>query len=204
MLYDEIETTTGIEKILESYTWVGYACATCQGLNIFGAFYGVDHDNEQLEQSRLHPRGADLLPPAHMMSPNQPIPSRVLTEYREVWPLRQRTPTAFVGQVRRLLEFVCDDQGAAGKDLFLKLQDLTTKGVLPGYFKQITALLRRVGNMGAHASDTNLSVWDAELIDDFFRSVVEYVYIAPAKIKRMDMRLKVHEPPLIQPLKNNT
>jgi hypothetical protein len=47
--------------------------------------------------------------------------------------------------------------------------------------------------MGAHAGDADLTVWDAELIDDFFRSVLEYVYVAPAKIRRMETRLKYHQ-----------
>lgn len=191
MLFDELEAG----KIYQPFTWIGYACSTCGGLNIFGAFFGMDAEPEELERTRLHPRGADLLPPSHMMSPNQPVPPRVLAEYQEIWPLRHRVPTAFIGQVRRLLEFVCTEQGATGRDLFVKLQDLTTKGVLPGYFAQITGLLRRVGNMGAHAGEAELSLWDAELIDDFFRSVIEYVYIAPAKIRRMEVRLKVHEQP---------
>jgi hypothetical protein len=94
-----------------------------------------------------------------------------------------------VGQIRRLLEFICNDQGASGKTLFDKLNHLTSKGIFPGYFANITDLLRRVGNMGAHAMPEDVSVWDAELIDDFFRSVIEYVYVAPAKIKRMRERL---------------
>jgi hypothetical protein len=51
----------------------------------------------------------------------------------------------------------------------------------------------RLGSMGAHAAEEELSVWDAELIDDFFRSIVDYVYIAPARIRRMELRLKSHE-----------
>lgn len=189
MFFDEIESG----KIYEPYTWLGYACSTCGGLNVFGAFFGVDAMPEHLERTRLHPRGADLLPPPHMMSPCQPVPPRVLAEYKEIWPLRHRVPAAFIGQIRRLLEFVCEDQGATGRDLFAKLKDLTTKGTFPGYFGQITTLLRRVGNMGAHAGDAELSVWDAELIDDFFRSVIEYVYVAPAKIRRMEVRLNANE-----------
>jgi hypothetical protein len=83
-----------------------------------------------------------------------------------------------------------------GKDLFAKLKDLSSKGVFPGYFSQITALLRKVGNMGAHANEAELGVFDAELIDDFFRSVVDYVYIAPARIKRMENRLLRDKPQL--------
>jgi hypothetical protein len=98
MFFDELDT----DKIYESYTWLGYSCSTCGGLNIYGAlFFGTDTDPEQLERTRLHPRGADLVPPAHMLSPNQPVPHRVLAQYEEIWPLRHRVPTAFIGQIRR-------------------------------------------------------------------------------------------------------
>ncbi len=182
-LYDEFDSNT---KIVEPYTWVCYACETCGSLNIFGGFYGVDADPDNLDQSRLHPRGSSILPPAHTMSPGQPVPANLLRLYEEVWPLRHRAPSAFVGQIRRLLEYVCLDRNATGRDLVHKLKDLTQKGTLPGYFEQISDLLRKVGNMGAHATDAELSIWDAELIDEFFRSIIDYVYIAPARIRRMD------------------
>lgn len=162
------------------------------GLNVFGAFFNFDLEIESLARAKLHPRGADILPPSHTLSTNQPVPVRVLSLYEEVWPLRHRAPAAFIGQVRRLPEFVCENQGASGKDLFSKLQDLSVKGVFPGYFTQISELLRKVGNMGAHAAEEDLSVWGAELIDDFFRSIIDYVYIAPARIRRMEVRLQKH------------
>lgn len=196
MFWDELDNH---EKVYQPYTWLCYSCGTCGCLNIFGAFFNLELEIESLPRAKLHPRGADILPLPHTLSPNQPIPARVLHLYEEVWPLRHRAPAAFIGQVRRLLEFVCADQGASGKDLFAKLQDLSAKGVFPGYFIQISDLLRKVGNMGAHAAEEELSVWDAEIIDDFFRSIVDYVYVAPARIKRMEDRLKMHEKTHKQP-----
>lgn len=193
MFWDEVTMNGGDEKVFQPYTWLCYSCGTCGGLNIFGAFFDFELPMESLSQARLYPRGAGVLPPTHTMSPNQPVPTKFLQLYEEVWPLRHRAPAAFIGQIRRLLEFVCADQGAAGKDLFEKLKDLSAKGVFPGYFAQITTLLRKVGNMGAHAADEELSIWDAELIDDFFRSILDYVYIAPARIRRMEKRLDAHE-----------
>ena len=193
MFYDELEDG---EKYLSPFTWLCYTCGTCGGLSLVGDFFfGSAPNSDALLRARLHPRGADLLPPDHTLSPNQPIPAKVYNLYYQVWPLRHRSPAAFVGQIRRLLEFVCADKGAVGKDLFTKLQDLSQKGVFPGYFSQITDLLRKVGNLGAHAAEEELSVWDAELIDDFFRSIIDYVYIAPARIKRMEERLKKHQQP---------
>ena len=190
MFFDEINKD---EKLYQPFTWLCYSCGTCGGLNIFGAFFNFELPIESLAQSKLHPKGSDILPPSHTLSPRQPVPEKVLRLYEEVWPLRYRSPAAFIGQVRRLLEYICADQGATGKDLFTKLQDLKTKGVFPGYFTPISDLLRKVGNMGAHAVENELSVWDAELIDEFFRSIVEYVYIAPARIRRMEMRLSKRE-----------
>lgn len=190
MFWDELE-----DKVYEPFTWLGYACGTCGGLNTYGAFFELDLQSDDFARAKLHPRGADLLPPPHTMSPNQPVPPKLLKVYEEVWPLRHRAPAAFIGQVRRLLEAICKQQGAAGKDLYAQLKELGTKGVFPGYFSQISDLLRKVGNMGAHAGEEELSVWDAELIDDFFRSIIDYVYIAPARIKRMEYRLSMHEKP---------
>lgn len=43
--------------------------------------------------------------------------------------------------------------------------------------------------------DEELTIWDAELIDDFFRATLEYVNVAPPKIRRMEDRPKHHGPP---------
>ena len=189
MFFDQVDEN----KWFETYTWLSYSCETCGGLSTFGEFFEYWEDVAALERAKIHPRGPALLSPPHTLEPSQPIPEKVLQLYREVWPLKHRAPSAFVGQVRRLLEFICVDQKAHGKDLFAKLQDLSQKGVFPGYFSNITDLLRKVGNMGAHAAEDELNIWDAELIDDFFRSIVEYVYIAPARIRRMESRLEMHE-----------
>ena len=49
--------------------------------------------------------------------------------------------------------------------------------------------MRQIGNLGAHAGDGEVDFWDAELLDDFFRAVVEYVYVVPSKIARMKQRI---------------
>ena len=190
MLYDEIE---GHGKMLEPFTWLAYSCATCGGLNIFGDFLQTFADPDDWQRSRLHPRGAELTPPTHTVTPADPVPWKVVDLYREIWPLRHRSPAAFVGQLRRILEFIAKDKGAKGRDLFHKLQDMTAQGVLPGYFGQMSDLLRKVGNLGAHAADEEVNIWDAELMDDFFRSIVEYVYVAPARVWRMEQRMRSRE-----------
>lgn len=45
-----------------------------------------------------------------------------------------------------------------------------------------TDIIRLVGNVGAHASEENVHPLQVMALDDFFKAVVEYVYVSPAKI----------------------
>lgn len=175
------------EEIHQDHFWATYICGTCGGLSLFGEF--EEFFRGDWNSVRLYPKGSNLRPRPETVSPQAPIPPKILKVYAEVWPLRRRAPSAFVAQIRRLLEFICKDQKAKGATLFTQLKDLISKGIFPGYFSDMTELLRTVGNLGAHAADEELSIWDAELIDEFFRSTVDYVYIAPARIQRMQQRL---------------
>lgn len=49
--------------------------------------------------------------------------------------------------------------------------------------------MRIIANLGAHAAEQEVDFWDPELLDDFFRAVVEYVYIAPSGTERLKERI---------------
>jgi hypothetical protein len=190
LLFDEVE-----EQVLyEDYEWLTYECSTCNGICLHGGFVESEVDDREIHP-RLYPHGSDLTPEPHKLAGTNPIPIRVRRIYEEAYPLRKRSPNSFVVQVRRALEFICDDKSAEGRHLFHKLEHLVKLGVFPGYFSEMTELLREVGNIGAHADENDADVWDAELVDDFFRAVVEYVYVAPSKIKRLKQRLSVRGNP---------
>lgn len=92
--------------------------------------------------------------------------------------------------MRIALEYICNDHGATGRTLFDKLRALVSNKIFPGHFAEMTDLIRRVGNLGAHANDNEVDFWDAELLDEFFRIVVEYVYVTPSRIQRLKQRIK--------------
>lgn len=176
----------------EDFDYYLYQCPTCQGISIYGDFSGYSN-HESMEQTRIYPRGSQLLPERHKVASTKCVPERIQRIYEEIWPLRHIAPNAFAGQIRRALEFICHDQKAQGRTLFEQLKDLSNRGVFPGYFSEITELMRLIGNLGAHAAEQEVDFWDAELLDDFFRAVVEYVYIAPSRIERLKERIDVRK-----------
>lgn len=183
-LYEHMEG----QRFNEDFDYELYQGSTCQGLSIYGDFAAYPR-HKNVASRRIYPRGSELLPEGHMLASADCVPQRIRQLYEEIWPLRLIAPNAFAGQVRRALEFICRDQKAEGGTLFQQLENLVARGTFPGYFAEITDLMRHVGNLGAHAGEKDVDFWDAELLDDFFRSVVEYVYIAPSKIERLKQRI---------------
>jgi hypothetical protein len=108
-------------------------------------------------------------------------------------------PNAFAVQIRRALEALCEDREARGSNLQKRLLDLSEKGEIPSVLAEAGDVLRLIGNMGAHASDNSVHPLLALTIDEFFRAIIEYVYLAPKKMQ--DFREKMNAYP--GGLKNN-
>jgi hypothetical protein len=125
------------------------------------------------------------------MSPSRPIPEPILRAYAGAWPLRHVNPAAFANQIRRALEYVCQDRGAIGRSLAEQLRDLAQRSVFPPDLASTGDLLRQLGNIGSHATTDEIDAWDAELADELFVMILRYVYLVPAHISRMKQRMSM-------------
>ena len=67
--------------------------------------------------------------------------------------------------------------------------DLAQSGSLPGALGDMATVIRKVGNIASHADGEDVDRWDAELVDALFRSLVDGLYVAPAKVARMRERI---------------
>ena len=171
MLWDEMP-----EPIFDNFNFFAYVCETCEGLSLLGCFRidEVERDFQAPPYPRLYPVGPDIDPPMHTVSGGNPIPEPVLRAYREAWPLQHTAPGAFANQIRRALEFICDERRASGNTLYERLQFLAASGAFPPGLVEVSTLIREVGNIGSHASEKEVSRWDAELLDALFRMILEY------------------------------
>ena len=81
-----------------------------------------------------------------------------------------------------MLETVCNEEAASGKDLFEKLDDLARKGRIPATLADVAHELRRLGDLGAHDEDVAMAPGDVLIIEDLADAILEYLYRAPAKL----------------------
>lgn len=151
-------------------------CDVCNNVSLH--YFSPDIGEEDITQ--LFPIVKDL----------SGVPTDVVNSYSEAKKVKNISPLAFVTLIRRSLEYVCMEKGAVGKDLNDKLKDLGKKEIIPQTLSKMSHVIRILGNIGAHADNTEIGKDEARIIDDFFVAVLEYVYIAPEKIKKVEKYLK--------------
>ena len=117
------------------------------------------------------------------------VPSPIRTIYDEASRIKALAPNAFAVQIRRALEALCDDRNARGRNLFSQLKDLSKKNEIPSVLVDLADTLRLLGNVGAHSGNQSVHPLQAFQIDEFFRVLVEYVYVAPNKLAAFRKRL---------------
>jgi hypothetical protein len=117
------------------------------------------------------------------------VPDNVLQHYFEAERVRHQSPNAFAVQIRRSLEALCDDRGAVAGHLNKRLNDLVGKGILPAVLGDAAAILRQLGNRGAHHG-RDLDRFDVYRIEEFYRAIIDFVYTIPHRIHEVGRAIR--------------
>ena len=156
-------------------------CKTCNDISLF-ADWEINEAAGNLDQ-------AGILYPSNKKFYGD-LPSALEHSYNEAKKVEKVSPTAFAILIRRALEFLCKDKKATGRNLKNKIEDLGKKGIIPKTLAEMADALRFLGNVGAHASDYKIDNSEVKSIDEFFIAMLEFVYIAPAKIENLKKRIQ--------------
>jgi hypothetical protein len=147
-------------------------CSTCNEV----LFY-----RQHLRRNGFEPVLEDLVWPSSGTL-HAAVPTRVRSIYQEAARIKGRAPNAFANQMGRALEAVCHDRGANKGVLAQKLKTLADNGDIPTTLAEMAMLIKDFRNIGSHDGDEDVESPDADVIDEFFRAVIEYVYVAPYKL----------------------
>jgi hypothetical protein len=118
------------------------------------------------------------------------VPRGIAAIYEEAILIKELAPNAFAVQIRRALEALAADKGVKKGTLQDQLNELAKNGDIPPNLARASDLLRVMGNVGAHASPQSVHPLLAHVIDEFFRAVIEYVYIAPERLAEFESQMK--------------
>jgi len=151
-------------------------CLTCREILLYLAEGDIPPDGSFVDAG-LHWPAPGLL--------DESVPDSVRRCYAEAALIKNLAPNGFAGQIRRALEALCQDRTATGRTLHDRLRWLVEKGEIPPVLAEMTDILRLIGNIGVHSSDVQVQHGHVGPIDEFFRAIIEYVYVAPKKISKL-------------------
>jgi hypothetical protein len=152
-------------------------CETCNEILLYNGL-AVSETGEWPDLQ--YPRGSQL---------HTSVPADVRDVYDEAARVKAQAPRAFAILIRRALEDICDDRGVTEGTLAQRIRKLSERGDIPPVLSEVTDVLRVLGNSAAHGSMQAVTVPTTWAIDDFFRAVVEYVYVAPSKLQEFKEKL---------------
>jgi hypothetical protein len=156
-------------------------CSTCEEILLYHSICGVVSDEHFTRAALLYPKSGEL---------HESVPAPVRGSYSEAARIRNVAPNAYAVMVRRALEAICDDRGIPPGSLHKRLEELVGRGEIPPRLAEMSAVLRILGNTGAHSAPKSVTVPMTWAMDEFFRAIVEYVYVAPSKIAEFSKRLQ--------------
>lgn len=123
-------------------------------------------------------------------TPVMGLPEVIDRAYRAALRVRDVDPSAFALLVGRTLEAICKHENAGGPTLAAKLRKLVSSDKIPRTLAQMADQLRVIRNLAAHDFEDEVTEADADIALEFIEAILEYLYVAPAKIAVLQERLQ--------------
>lgn len=123
-------------------------------------------------------------------TPLMNLPETIEKKYMAALKVQDIEPSACAVLVGRTLEAVCNYEKATGKTLSDKVNNLVSSDRIPRTLAEMAHQLRQIRNFGAHDAEEEVTEEDVPIILDFLEAILEYLYVAPAKIAAVQARLK--------------
>jgi hypothetical protein len=164
---DERDPDSGID----SHT--GYeicTCPVCKGVTLRSYFWHDAMDPEDVSYEILYPAAEKT---------QNGLPLSVRKAYEAAQNVKHIDVNAYGVLLGRVLEIVCEDRGAIGDTLDKKLKNLAEKKEIPEKLVDVATGIRRLRNIGAHASLGELTGQEIPILNDLTRAILDYVYSAP-------------------------
>ncbi len=165
----------------EGYIYNLLECPACSKITLTALYYADWMGGEEDSKQEILYPSDDKLPIG--------LPVTLNKAYEAALKVRPIDANAYGVLIGRLLEMVCEDRKAQGKDLNAKLADLATKGEIPNNLVGVANGLRNLRNVGAHAVLGELTEAEIPILSSLAKAILEYVYSAPHLAKMAEEKL---------------
>jgi hypothetical protein len=109
---------------------------------------------------------------------------RIREIYAEAKGVQKKSPSSFVVLIGRALEEICREKKTPKGSLQAQLRLLVKSENIPPVFAEMSDIMREMRNLGAHEDDVKVRVTDTWRLNEFFLALIEYLYVAPYRLKQ--------------------
>lgn len=131
-----------------------------------------------------------LYPVVSELSNGAIVPNDILKTFRKSLELKSVDSDSCLVKLRKTLELICNDKNVIGHNLNDKLKKLFELGILPSTLKSASNITRKLGNMGAHESDIEISTTELSSTIKLVEYIIQYIYILPKEIEILEKKIK--------------
>lgn len=164
-------------------SWEIIVCPACDRV-LFGEgfWHSILSDGSGPDYEVLHPIGPEQI---------RGLPIKISKAYEAAQKAKAIDSNAFAVLLGRVLDLVCMDKNAVGKDLFERLKDIADKDIMPQQLADMAHALRQLRNIGAHADLGELTNAEIPILEGLSKAILEYVYSAPALVEHVQSKINV-------------
>jgi hypothetical protein len=166
----------------KEFAWLIQECINCKGFLLKEwRSYESDYDDYPFYDYKI------LYPATKTASDS--LPSAVKKVFEKALNVKDE-PNSFALLAGQTLESACRYEKAQGKNLAQKLDYLVQKDRIPKTLADMAKPVRLLRNLAAHDDEDEVTEEDVPIILEFLEAILEYLYVAPAKIKAVEARLR--------------
>ena len=92
--------------------------------------------------------------------------------------------------LRRVLEMICKDKGAVGRDLDQMIRDLIDRNILSPAFDDACWVIRQLGNSAAHADKADIYAYQVDQVIEYVSTIINYLYSMPTRVAKLKKRIE--------------
>lgn len=163
----------------EYFDWILLSCPVCKKLLLVQKY---SNECEFVED-------VDLLYPECNVN-YLGVPEEIKSAFEAALKVKNIDISICLLSLRRVLEAICKEQGAEGKNLDSMIKNMLDKGKLPEVMNDACWIIRHLGNDAAHAGKIRVYKSDVEQTIDFLKTIIQYLYTLPVQMERLKVKIE--------------
>ena len=175
---DKIYDSTGkvIDyHFIEGEDWYIFECPVCKKPVLISLYFCDDYTKPLYSQIEY--------PTVAVQKDGVPI--NIYNAFESAIKTKKLDPAICLLSLRRVLEMICKDKGAEGKNLYSKIKDLVSKNIFTPSIDDACWIIRQLGNKAAHADNDNFHIYEIEQVIEYIALIIEYLYSMPYHVSKL-------------------